>query len=453
MPGYYAGNGAGGMNGNLWKVHFSPDQTGVWGFTTNSSEPLLDGQGGTFEVINSIPCQGYSPGDLPEFSCTGRLQYSGDHYLRFDNGDYWLKGGEDDPEDFLAPGNTVGFNSKEEAIDYLAEKGVNSQYMMLQNIDGDGNNVWPWVGTTPIQAKNNQERIDLLKMAEWDHIFSYFQDKGIVLHLVLEDDEGWTGFNRAFYYQEMIARFSHFNGLIWNISEEYNEKYTADEIKSFAQMIRDLDPYDHPITVHHFESTDNWLPFLGDDRFDLTSLQTVNSPQNQTVADWFELAETSGRIIPISIDETGSLGPTDRELIRQILWSIYIGGGNFELHTFPITSYMDFEPSLEDMHRVRTFVEGLPYWQMRPMNNLVTSGNGYVFAKSGEIYSVYLPTGGQIDLDLTSTSSHFDGYWFNPRNGSSNAIGTIEGGSVRSFSAPSNEDWVILLVMETVSSE
>ena len=85
---------------------------------------------------------------------------------------------------------------------------------MLNNIGGDGNNVWPWVGTSPGEAQANQERFDLGKLKEWENLFSHIQAKGIVLHLIFEDDSGWTGFNRMLYYRQMIARFGHHNGLI-----------------------------------------------------------------------------------------------------------------------------------------------------------------------------------------------------------------------------------------------
>jgi hypothetical protein len=37
----------------------------------------------------------------------------------------------------------------------------------------------------------------------------------------------------------MVARFGHHNGLYWDLAEEYNEVYTADQMKTFAQLLRD----------------------------------------------------------------------------------------------------------------------------------------------------------------------------------------------------------------------
>jgi hypothetical protein len=445
---FYDGDGKGGLDGDVWKVRFTPDEVGNWSYSTSSSNPMLNGIIGSFDVIPPTGCQTYVPGTLPDFLCLGRLEYAGAHYLKFDDGPYWLKGGEDDPEDFLAPGMTVGFSTKEQAIDFLASKGINSLYMMLHNIDGDGNNVWPWVGSSAAEAKANHEHFDIAKLSEWEDLFSYLQEQGLVLHLVLEDDSAWTGFNRSLYYREMIARFGHHNGIIWNISEEYNENYTADQVKSFAQTIRDLDPYDHPITVHNAGGLDIWNPFVGDPRFDLTSFQTGASPQNVAAATWFETVESSGRPIPVSFDETGKLGVGDRDLTRHIVWSVYLGGGNFEMHTYPLPGYGDFANHFEDLTRARAFLESLPFSQMRPMNELLVSGQGYVFAETGNVYAIYLPYGGAIEIDLSGVSGNLHVVWFNPRTGEYSGQTTITGGGIQAFTPPYSGDAVLSISSE-----
>jgi len=445
VPGFYDGDGNGSMDGSVWKVRVTPDSIGNWTYFSTSSEPQLDGHSGSFNVIDDRVCQPYLPGGLPDYQCVGRLEYAGEHYLRFSDGTYWLKGGENDPEDFLAPGINVGFADKYQAIDYLASLGVNSLYMLLNNVGGDGDNVWPWFGSTSSEAQLNDERFDVAKLEEWESLFSYIQSKGIVLHLVFEDDSGWTGFNRALYYRQMIARFGHHQGLIWNIAEEHNENYSTEQIKAFAQLVRDFDPYDHPITVHHFGALDTWLPFVGDSRFDLTSFQTDKTPVNADAANWFGIVEGSGRTIPVSFDETGQIGSLNQDLARHITWSAYMGGANFELHTFPVSTYTDFGPHLADMTRARQFIEQLPFWQIQPGNALLSSGSAYILAQAGEVYTAYLPNGGQIELDLTGISNYFEAEWFNPRDGSRSSLGIVQGGSNHGFSAPSGDDWVLLL--------
>ncbi len=445
VPAFYDGDGSGGMDGNVWRVRFSPDETGNWLYMSNSNDPVLDGQSGSFDVVQPGGCTPYSPGALPDFSCVGRLEYGGGHFLKFADGPFWLKGGEDDPEDFLAPGQTAGFPSKTAAIDYLAGHGVNSLYIMLHNAGGDENNVWPWVGATPAQAMQNHEHFDLGKLQEWETLFTYIQNKGIVLHLVFEDDSGWNGFNRTLYYREMVARFGHHNGLYWNLSEEYNESYTANEIKAFAQLMSDIDSYGHPLTVHHAGSLTNWQAFVGDPHFDLTSFQTSLSPQNASAISWINLTAASGRPLPIAFDETGKIGAGNRDLARHIVWSVYLGGGNFEMHTSPLASYTDFADHFADMQRARTFMELMPFSEMLPANSLVSGATAYLLTKPGQVYAAYLPQGGAILLDLSGTSSTFDAIWFNPRSGATQSAGAVSGGAIRTFSAPDNNDWALRL--------
>ena len=433
VPAFFDGDGNGGSFGGVWRVRFSPDAIGGWTFSSASAEPLLDGYTGSFDVTDPGPCAPYEAGGLPDLPCYGRLQWVGEHYLKFADGPYWLKGGADDPEDLLADGVTVGFASKAEAMDYLAGLGINSQYFMTHNIGGDGDNVSPW--------SIDDDHFDLPRLAEWEELLTHMQSLGIVLHLVLEDDSGWTGFNRSLYYREMVARFGHHTGLIWNISEEYNENYSSSQAKSFAQILSDQDPYGHPTTVHNAGSLAQWEPFLGDDRFDLTSFQTQSTPQNNAAVQWWEDVEQSGRVVPMAFDETGNLSADT----RHIIWSVYMGGANYELHIRPLDDFRDHEDDYEELTRARGFMEELPFWEMRPSNDLRVSGNGYVFAKPGEVYAAYLPDGGTIDLDLSGGTEPLDVTWFNPRTGARIEDGQVSGGGVESLSAPDAEDWALSL--------
>ena len=443
VPGFYAGDGHGGQDGGTWRVRFTPDQSGSWRYRTESDAALLDGISGDFEVHPAPACPPYLPGDLPDFQCLGRLIHRGGSYLSFPDGSFWLKGGVDDPEDFLAVGQNAGFPSKEAAIDFLAEQGINSIYIMLNNVGGDGRNVWPWLGENERQAIQQHESFDVLRLDAWEALFRHIQARGIVLHLVLEDDSGWTGFDRPLYYREMVARFGHHNGLIWNLSEEYNENYSAAQVMEFAAMLSELDSYGHPIAVHHAGSTRAWEPFLSDPHISVTSFQTGRQPQNESAVAWAGRVRESGGEKVISYDETGRLATGERELARQIVWSIYLAGGNFELHTAPLRSYRDFADQFDDLSRARWYLEGLPFCQMVPANELVLSGGGYAFALPGEAYVVYLPSGGEVELDLSGTALTYVAEWFDPGSGQLSSEVTIQGGAAVALESPFARDSVV----------
>lgn len=443
VPAFYDGDGRGGLNGEVWKVRFSPDVIGAWTFRSVSEDASLNDYQGSF-VVDPVR-EG-----ARFFAKWGRLEYVGSHYLKFRDGSYWLKGGADEPESFLGSGVMGTWKGKRSAANYLSSKGVNSLYIMLQNVDGDGKNVWPWV------SKKDSEHFDVNKLAKWEDLFSFLQTKGIVLHLVFEDDSGWTGFNRSMYYREMIARFGHHNGLYWNISEEYGENYSADQIKSFAQRIRDLDAYAHPLTVHNVGSLNAWNPFLGDDRFDLTSFQTNTNPQNQSTITWRHKTRSAGRPLAISHDETGQFREPDRGKSRHMVWSVYLGGGMIELFTRNVAKkgFPAFEEFWNDMRHAREFLEALPFWEMTPNNQLLVGRGGrkYCFAKEGAVYAAYMYNGGVNSLNLSGQPGTYEVKWYDVKTGKFSDGFTVSGGAAVDLGQPAFSGDVAVLVQKVNSS-
>jgi hypothetical protein len=115
VPGYFAADGnaanTGAGSGDKWRVHFAPDEEGQWNFkvsfrqgkevavaaAANAGNPVaFDGLSGSFQV-------GPTNKSGRDLRGKGRLQYVGEHYLRFaETGEYFIKIGADAPENFLA---------------------------------------------------------------------------------------------------------------------------------------------------------------------------------------------------------------------------------------------------------------------------------------------------------------------------------------------------------------
>ena len=426
VPAFYDGNGSRSLNGDVWKVRFAADNVGEWSFVSESSNSLLNSYQGTFSVIAPTP-------GADQFVQWGRLQHNaGDYYLKFADGPYWVSAGLDEPEDFLSIDVLGSWEAKKDAVDYLASKGVNAIILMLMNVSGDGDNVWPWV------VRTESEHFNVAKLADWKDLFDHMQSRGIVLHLFFEDDDGWTGFDRSLYYREMIARFGHYNGLYWNIAEEFEENYTPEEVQEFAEQVREQDPYDHPISAHTHIDQVEWIPLLGDQNFNVTAFQSLEKPQNTRAIGWREDAAAAGWPVVVSYTETGKSTPADRALARHIEWSVYMAGGNYILHPFPITNFEPFDLLWGDLGYARFFVESLPFWEMEPDNDLVTGGSGdqYCFRKTGRIYAIYSSNGGSVSLNLSGQSGLFPVVWYNPRTGQSVDGDTVQGGGVVSLGDP-----------------
>lgn len=128
VPGYYAADGNSGEtslgSGNRWRVAFAPDEAGTWNYSVSfvtgtdiaadlsggASAGFFDGATGTFSVAASDK----SGADL---RAKGKLEYVGDHYLQFRNGEYFIKGGANSPEVLL---EYSGFDNTDSTRTYSA---------------------------------------------------------------------------------------------------------------------------------------------------------------------------------------------------------------------------------------------------------------------------------------------------------------------------------------------
>jgi hypothetical protein len=432
----------------------------------------------------------------PDFRAKGMLQYTGEHYFQFaQTKEYFLKGGADSPENFLAYNeidNTydadAGSGSYEHiggfiheykphiqdwnqgdptwkdgkgkgiigALNYLSEKEMNSVYFLTYNLDGgDGRDVWMW------SDENERERFDCSKLDQWEIIFDHMDKLGLMLHVITQETEndhnlgGSVGLNlhRKLYYRELVARFGHHLALVWNLGEENNTP-DADR-KEIAAYIRSLDPYNHPITVH--TQANVTLKFyndlLGNENFEATSIQSnFNNFHNEAVVLRNRSAE-AGRKWAIFYDEQGPAShgvlpdvddPTHDIVRKQGLWGNLMGGGaGVEWYFGHQYAHMDINcenwRSRDNMwdqtrHALTFFQTYLPFWEMIPSDHLTSADDDYCFAKEGEVYVVFLPNGRTTKLDLSKANGGFDIQWYNPRKG-----GTLEEGTVRSVKGG---DWV-----------
>jgi len=536
VPGYFDGDGNGGPRGNVWRVRFTPTEPGAWTYRVsfrqgpgvaidlnpNAGEPVaFDGKSGSITIR---PCDPAAPGVYK----WGLLEYVGAHYLKFRDGPYWIKTGLDEPENLLAYegfANTRGSHRYADharhwrpgdpdweegkaligALNYLADQHVNSIYFLTMNIGGDGKDVWPFAGELRDRKgspDNDNLHYDVQKLGQWNTVFRHAQERGLVLHFVLNEaeeankrelDDGELGPERKLYYRELVARFAHHPALQWNLCEEYNIgglNLGHDRVRAFADYLAALDPYGHPITVHSAGDPVKELAFtFGDPRFSLTSIQ-LNQRRIDLVTEAVRQATIdAGRPLPVALDEfTVDIGtnkshiPADRpdEHRRQKLWPTLMSGGTIEFILEGLLRVDRFDtPERAKLweycwHARKFMEENLPFWEMEPADELVEGaatidvgiGGGkpspmgpQVFAKAGEVYAVYLPSTsetGRIQLD--AARGPYTRRWYNPRTGefagSTEDVDPQKHSPIREGAPvavpiggpPSdpNEDWVVL---------
>ena len=526
VPGFYAADGnaanTSATSGNKWRAYFTPSLTGNWSYDASfrtgtniaindqegTSAGFFDGTSGSF-TVEATNKSGR------DFRWHGRLEYVTGHHLRFaGSGIYYLKNGADSPENFLGyvdfdgtsdqggigiPGFPNGGEFLHEyaphipdwnegdptwsadqrgkgiigALNYLSSQGVNSIYFLTYNLDGgDGEDTWPW--TTPTERL----RFDVSKLDQWEIVFRHAQRLGIQLHVVTQETENDTALGtgsvstrRALYYRELVARFGHHPVLQWNLGEE-NDNSDADRIR-FAEYIRTLDPYDHPITVH----TDNnqasffYNGILGNQAFEASSIQGTAERYNEWAIELREETATAGRPWAIYGDEQGPLGDPVLEnmsnhdaIIRDALWGNLVGGGagvewyfGYQGSEFGDLQTEDFRKAQQlwqaSTASVNFFQTYVPFSMMAPDNSLSTTNDAQVLAKPGDVYVAFFPTGtgsGGGNLNIGNDGATFDIVWFDPINGSlaSGSKATITATGIVNIGTPSaevNRQWAALV--------
>lgn len=391
------------------------------------------------------------------------------------------------------------------AMNYLNEAGANSVSFLTYNAGGDGDNVWPFV------ERDDKFVYDCSKLDQWNIVFSHAQSLGLFLHFKTQEtenddnrllqrreiidkpeslDDGLLGPERKLYYRELIARFGHHLALNWNLGEENTQSY--EEQRDLAHYVELMDAYDNPIVIHTYPGQqDRVYPALLGKQSAIVgaSLQNDWDDVHRRTLQWVEASALAGKPWVCPNDEQGpadmGLPPdpgykgfdgnaTGRNDVRYdlhdvrklTLWGNLMAGGAGVEYYF---GYKLLENDLlaEDYRSrhqswgygrvaIDFFQEsGLPFERMHNADALVgnperKNGN-FCLAEAGNAYLVYLPYGGEAELDLSEASGKFSVQWFNPREGGKmlkGAVKKVSGGSKVSLSvAPvdPDEDWAILV--------
>jgi len=507
VPGFYAADGDAAETsadaGNIWRVHFSPPTTGMWAYQASFrqgtaiavSDDALAGEAVAFDGAVGSFFIAPSNKSGRDFRVHGKLQYVDERYLRFaGSGEYFLKGGADSPENYLAfadfdqttPSHLYAPHLQDwnvgdptwgaergkgiiGSINYLADVGMNSIYFLTMNVNGDGDDVWPWT------SAHERQRFDCSKLDQWEIVFDHMDRNGIMLHIVTQETEndqlldgGELGIERKLYYRELIARFAHHNGVTWNLGEE-NSNTEAQRV-AFAEYFDQHDPYHHPMVIHTFvnQKEEVYAPLLGNASFEGPSLQRAN---NGTVIEWIDRSADAGRPWVVCYDEQSpatdgvvpdDVDPDHDDIRRDVLWGTLIaGGGGVEFYfgyNFP-----NDDLTCEDWrsranmwaqtdHALQFFRDYLPFRNMTHANALTAPGGTRCLADPGNIYAVALGDGSRnVDVDLGPEFARYRVRWFDPRLG-----GALQWGERRLIDGPGFEriglapnaderDWIALV--------
>jgi hypothetical protein len=301
-------------------------------------------------------------------------------------------------------------------------------------------------------------------------------------------DCGNTGPERRLYVRELVARFGYELALNWNLGEENTQ--TTVQQRAMIQYIHDVDPYDHHVVLHTFpnQQEDVYQPLLGQSYLTGLSLQNAWNAAHQQTARWVRGSAATGWPWVVANDEQGSAStgvPPDpgypgftgkdnqgndvqslHDIRKLTLWgNLMAGGAGVEYYfgyvlpdnDLTLENFRSRDKSWDYARIALTFFrsEKVPFWDMTVADGLVgnysNDNSVFCFAKAGEIYLVYLPSGGSADLDLAGATGQFNVSWFDPRNGGALKRGSVAsvkgGGKVALGAAPGSpeEDWLVVV--------
>ncbi|WP_017446965.1 DUF5060 domain-containing protein [Gayadomonas joobiniege] len=527
VRGYFAGDGqaaeSSASEGDLWQVNFSPDLPGQWNYQvhfdtgkdialssdlTQGEETDFDGETGQLQVdsravgLGRLTVQdGYfyplgqtqpklkvganSPENLfgyTDFDGTYRVQPNKEdegkaqdtHLHTFEpHARDWHKG------DISWQGkgkNLIG------ALNYLTAEQMNAVYFITMNIKGDGKDTWPYLDHKTL------DRFDVSKLAQWQKVFEHMQNKGLIMHVVLQEtenetllDDGDTGYYRKLYLNEMIARFAHFRGVIWNIGEENGPVkwspvgQTPEQVITMARYIKAQDPYKNPVLVHSHASQkhkqETLTGLLGEASIDGISLQ-VDQPARvtQDIQYWQKASKEAGHLWAISMDEIGIWhtgarpdkdNPSHQDMRTQVLWPAMFNrvsgiewyfGYRYAHNDLDAEDWRSRSLLWQQTAKAKAFFEDAQLYSLTSTCSEAKDKSFYCLTdQSGRRALLYLPNWEKATFK-SNLSGRFKVRFFNPLSGQWHAreqlLTITPGQMVRLTDYPDNKqaDWAIELI-------
>ncbi|MEE1674759.1 DUF5060 domain-containing protein [Agarivorans aestuarii] len=545
VPGHFAASGdaadTGASSGDVWRAYFMPPNTGDWNYQVsfrkgtnialsqqnNAGQAIaeIDGQQGQFSVSASTA-------DSQDLRSQGLLQHlDGERYQRFaGSGKAFIEAGMGSPENIFGYAyfdNTVkgsggsckgilhqfaehesdwqsgdpswgGAQQKGKGliglINYLGSHQVNSAYIMLNTVKGDGCDAHPWVIYQ--ENGNNKRTFDVSKLDQWERAFSHMTKQGLMLHMMTQETENETllnnaslGLERKLYYRELISRFGHHPAVQWNLGEEQDATSIA-ALKAYADYIKQLDPYDHGITLHTYPGQHvRYDDMLGHPTFNGPTIQYGGIPENASATasknsvygetiSWLNKSAAAGKQWYVSYTEaSGSDAPKPYQGVKarqRVYWmwaSVMSGGAGFSwylkndgghAYDLAVENLREFDQLWQQSGHVHHFFKnilqeqlGLNLQNLVVDNGATTSGNNWVLSDKQNNYIINLRDGGSTNLKLANNNI-YQVYWYNPRSGELSKGLSLSGGTTLNIGNPpkeSNQDWVALVTNRELNDD
>jgi hypothetical protein len=463
---------------NVWRVRFMPDEPGTWRFHA-VSVPAVDG---LHDDEGQFTAQ-HSQSPASPFIRHGAIRVSdnGRHFVHADGTPFFWLGD--------TAWNGVLLSEDEAWEAYLADRaekhfsGIQFVTTQWRAALGDEHGRLAYTGFDTVRINPEffqrfDERIDA--------IGRHGMLAAPVLLWALGTAEGNPGFlppdEAVFLARYMVARYGA-NHVIWFLGGDGN--YDGEHVPRWQHIGRGVfdQPGHAPVTLHGRGMQWPYDPYMNESWFTFVGYQSGHGDDDRTL-EWIhsgppaERWQTIEPVMPIvnleppyedHVAYQSQQPHTDYTVRRAVWWSMlntpiagvtYGGHGIWSWEVEPRVP-LNHEragiarpwyeamamPGSRQMGHVAQLFDALPWWTLRPDQNLLTAQPGgdeasrfvaAARAPDGSFAVVYLPVGGSVTLRQDMLQPELRAEWYDPRTGTFQPADP-------SFTAPDGQDWVLVL--------
>lgn len=460
--GFYDGDGTGAQTGNVWKLRFTPNETGNWSYTYSWTDGTLGGSG-TFNVV--------------EGSLSGPLQVASDKTWYFKT----ARGNVFDARGYSLHQYLEGKYGRsvftQVAIDDLKDK-INTKvadrgYNLLMVLwpmqtDSAGNHWWLHTGSVRDFSRFDirvWKRIEQVLETAKNRNVHVFPFAGLVDQESARPNDTELGKFLRYYAARLGVYPNHFgHSLTWEYQDIMGHSDATNIMTPLQNYLNNL-PIPPLLSVHDHSNNSftGWLDFS------MRQLQSRSvfdgNVHGGGIQGGVGSAFTEMPIIgseDIWEYQSGDFGqPRNGTEVRRGAWGVMMAGvmpiyneTGLSDSGAPAGGRSNFsgqgQPEVRRMFDF--FYSKTRYRQYQKLNSLVSSASRQIASGiSGQEYLVYDEDGGSITIDLSAASGStvFSVLWFDPKSGTEQGAAGVTGGALRSVSSPFSGDSVLLLIATT----
>lgn len=232
---------------NIFSIRFSPQKAGIWTYTTSSSDPGLNAIRGSFTAV-----------EPDEMELRQNILSHG--FLKPEGYGWKLSDGTP----FLPVGETQWSFTEEfhtgewkDWVSVLKERGYNSFLGCIWL------GKYPRAGITPFKGSPAGDMLNEAFFDRLDEWIEFANDHGIIMGLTIggfPDNSRWFAlFNKKErndrWFQYCVRRYAayHVRWVLYGEVDEVNPPWATweENAEAMARLVKDEDPYDHPVGSHH----------------------------------------------------------------------------------------------------------------------------------------------------------------------------------------------------------